>query len=105
MSIKELHKNLEVRKLVKSINDENSEKESGEGRERGGVQGSDRNQNQNETQIDRAEVESVAAGLGIGGAGVKSGVCAFRLSESMALVHAREILALSNRYALWFYIF
>lgn len=120
MSIKDLYKTNDVRKVVNSTKDENSGKEKdgnrvrekeresrerGEGRERGergGVQGSD-----------VAELESVGVTTGsrsgsgmtastvIGGGGVggvQGDACVFRLSESMALVHAREILALSNRY-------
>ena len=113
MSIKDLYKNNDGREVMSSMKDENSgkergrerEKESREGRERGergGVQGSD-----------VAELDSVGvttgsrSGSGMtatsvigggGGGGVQGDACVFRLSESMALVHAREILALSNRY-------
>ena len=114
VSIKDLYESNDVKKVGNSMEDENSgkekdrdrvrEKESREGRERGergGVQGSD-----------VAELESVGVTtgsrsgsgmtastvIGGGGGGVQGDACVFRLSESMALVHAREILALSNRY-------
>ena len=111
VSIKELYKNGDARKCVDMMRDENSVKESREGRERGSSRSSDINQNQNQNQsmgqnvsmgqsgcgCDGSKADSVGTGTGTGVGGVKSDVCAFRLSESMALVHAREILALSNR--------
>ena len=120
VSIKELYKNGDVRRGVDVVRDENGVSVSREGRERGSSRSSDVYQNQNQNQgvgqsvgqsgcgCDGSKADSIGIGTGTGtggsgtgsesgGGGVKNDVCAFRLSESMALVHAREILALSNR--------
>ena len=93
---------------MNSMEDENSgkeknrdrEKESREGGERGGVQGSDvvELESVGVTTGSRSGSGMTASSLIGGGGGVQGDACVFRLSESMALVHAREILALSNRY-------